>query len=61
MPNVKEMQFAQRKLLVKYLRLEKLHPDNAVLKELINDTIAEMDEEDVALVQNRLFEERKKQ
>ena len=37
MPNVKEMQFAQRKLLVKYLRLEKLHPDNAVLKELINE------------------------
>ena len=59
MPNMKELQVGQRKLLIKYLRLEKLHPDNAVLKELTNDAISEMDEENVALVKARLFEERK--
>ena len=57
MPNMKEIQVLQRKTLIKYLRLKKLHPNVPVLEELVQDAIAEMDEEDVIWVKARLQED----
>jgi|GEM_PF-5454073 len=57
MPSMKEIQVFQRKSLIKYYRLQKLYPNNPLLLELIEDTEAEMDDEDVLRVRSKLFEE----
>jgi len=57
MPSSKEIQVQQRKSLIKYLKLQLLHPNNPVVEELIRDTEAEMDDEDVLRVRSKLFED----
>lgn len=48
------MQVYQRELLVKYLRLNNEFPNTPVMKRLLEDLKATMDEEDVALVEKHL-------
>jgi len=57
MPNPKELQVQQRKSLIKYLRLQEVYPNDLSLKKLIEDTEAEMDDEDVLRVRSKLFED----
>lgn len=57
MPNIKELQIQQRKLLIRYLTLQKEFPENPAVKILVREIIAEMDEEDVLWVKARLFED----
>jgi len=59
MPNVREIQVEQRKLLIKYLRLQEKFPGVLAIEELVKEMEAEMYEEDVVWVKAKLYGEPK--